>query len=117
DWRHPQSITITLKIENFGHTPGDLLGGFWGWNIGPKPQIPDVTRGDHFSPAFLRQGDSVPFEFTFPEDEPTLLAVLQPHRGTISLWLTVEVHYEDRFGGLHAGGFGRRLASGSRHGS
>jgi hypothetical protein len=54
----------------------------------------------------------VPFEFTLTEDEPTLLAVLSENRGIKSLWLIAAIHYEDRFGGLHAAGYGRRLATG-----
>jgi hypothetical protein len=37
-------VGFTLEIANTGRTPGDRLGGFFGYLIAPTPGIPDITR-------------------------------------------------------------------------
>lgn len=103
----PTGLSIEIEITNLGRTPGDLLGGFFSYTVGEQPYL-DVTRSGRLTPAFLFPDTPISFYLDVTEDAETLRRVLrnEPDSG---FWLIADVHYEDRFGDLHTGGYGRKL--------
>jgi hypothetical protein len=110
DMSKPQSITVGVLIRNSGRTPGDFLGGYFGFRIAPTPGIPGVTQAfSSLTPAFLFPDGHVEFVLTVNvSDNPTLHDVLTG-KGEDRLWLIGEADYSDRFGQKHTGGYGRCL--------
>lgn len=105
DSSKPTSVSVRIHIRNDGRTPGDFIGGYFGFNIGPKPTIPDLTRGiSNLAPVFLLPNKDTWFGWEMKESPGTWRDIWA---GRELLWLTGEADYIDRFGHLHTAGYGR----------
>lgn len=104
----PLRIRLTVKIRNGGRTPGNILGGFIGYRISTEAGLPDLTRTvRNMTPAFLLPDGHVEFGFEVGIDRDPALANVFSQTNPELLWLIGEVHYSDRFGQMHSGGYGR----------
>ncbi len=110
----PVSITFTVHVRNSGRTPGNLLGGYFGYRISPEPGPPQVSQTvSPLTAAFLLPEGHVEFDMAIRHsDTPSLQNALRG-RGDNRLWLIGEVDYSDRFGQMHIGGYGRRFSMAS----
>ena len=96
-----------------GKTPGDLLGGYFGFTFGDNPKTPNLNTGARLGPAFLFPDNHIEFTWTLPCSRiPELDAVLN---GAEYMWAVGVTEYEDRFGGLHEGGYAKRLSEDRRN--
>jgi hypothetical protein len=111
DRSRPQQLSVDIHIHNSGRTPGTFLGGYIGYCIGDKPRVPDLSTGQRLhAPAFLHPTEHVDFgiDVKVSEDNPQIEAAL---KGETPLWIVGVVDYEDRFGGLHQAGYGRKFST------
>lgn len=115
----PDSIEFVCDIKNFGRTPGDVVGGFFGFvfevaDVGPD--LRRVTGGyhqrGHLTKMFLLP-DTRPVDFltgiTLGKSAMLLLTHGHDDPSDKYLWFVAEVDYRDRFGNFHRGGYGRRF--------
>lgn len=101
----PTSLSVKIHIRNDGRTPGDFIGGYFGFNLGPKPAVPDLSRGiNTLAPVFLLPNKDTWFIWEINEPPETWREVFL---GDTLLWLEGEADYIDRFGQLHTAGYGR----------
>lgn len=112
----PDKVWFWVEIRNHGRTPADVLGGIITVELGPvgsmPPEIP--TRGfAKIPPAFLVPNDWIRFHsLVFPFDPADLRRAGEPLDASedaepLEMWLVGYVIYQDQFGGIHCGGYGR----------
>jgi hypothetical protein len=102
----PIGIKFTVVIKNRGRTPGDILGGFYGYHIGQTPALPD--NRSHLVGAFLLPDGHMQMLFSIQEDRNVLQRIMAGEQRS-RLWLIGQVDYADRFGIAHRGGYARCL--------
>jgi hypothetical protein len=64
DRTKPVAISFTVRARNTGRTPGDLLGGYFGFAFGDVPKTPDLLSGSRLPPAFLYPDKHIEFTWT-----------------------------------------------------
>jgi hypothetical protein len=113
DMSKPKGLSFTMRLENTGRTPGDLLGGYFGFTFGDEgPKTPDLATGARLGPAFLYPEKYIDFKWTiWCSRMPELANALAGHT---PMWLIGVAEYEDRFGGLHSAGYSRKLSDDNR---
>ena len=120
DTGDPLSISVTVNIRNYGRTPGDVLGGFFGFSIRPESKGPG-TRSMPGHDCLDSSCCHIPRELlisvwkTSSKDDRETLRKLWTGEGESLLWFVGQLDYVDRFGKKHSAGYGRRFDSRGRN--
>ena len=110
DVTRPTGISVNIEVRNTGRTPGDFLGGYFGYLFGDLPSTPDLLRGRRLlTGAFLLPEKDIDFtlEITTTTDDGLNAGLT----GATPMWLVGVVDYRDRFGVCHQGGYARRYSA------
>lgn len=120
----PDAVELVVMITNKGNTPGDVLGGFYGFIHETAATGPDLRKvqgrrngGGHLTRLFLHPKKTVSFSaaITLGSDEIAKLTSIQAEHepDATYLWFVGEVDYKDRFKTVHRCGYCRRYSAAS----
>lgn len=112
---NPDAIELVVEIANHGRTPGDVLGGFYGFtrNTGAAgPDLKTVFGGGRLSRLFVLPAAKIDFGAIAVIGQGNMGRLISDELTADQkyLWFVGEVDYRDRFGKMHRSMYCRRYS-------
>jgi hypothetical protein len=112
----PDGIELVIEITNHGRTPGDVLGGFYGFvydTVSSGPNLARVFGGGRLSRLFVLPQAKIDFSaiVVLGQGKIAKLTTKGWRDDSKYLWFLGEVDYRDRFGKIHRSMYCRRYSA------